>query len=193
MGRKSNTGLRRRQIMEALLQEMSCVGYERASTKSIAARAGLAAGLVHYHFQSKEEILLELVDGLIAEADRRCEASLAADTPPRRKLEAYATSRLGLGAGADDVQVKAWVVLLAEGMGQAKVRNRVSKWLARDQDRLVALFRAAGAKTPKDHAAALLAMILGSFVLHSVRPDGVPRGYAEGQAHRLIRSVVRTR
>lgn len=190
MGRKSNTDLRRQQIIDALLRELSVVGYARASTKSIATRAGLAPGLVHYHFRTKEEILLALVDGLIAEADRRFATVLTARVGALEKIKAFASSRVGLGPTADSHQVKAWVNILAEAMGQPKVRNRVSKWLSADHAQLLDLFKEAGSKAPAEHAATLLAMILGSFSLYSIRVRGVPQGYSERQCHQWIHSVV---
>ena len=93
MGRKPNTELRRQQIVAALLQEMAEAGYERASTKSIAARAGLAPGLLHYHFSSKEEILLELLEGLLADARARRESSSRPTSVRASALVRMRTSR----------------------------------------------------------------------------------------------------
>lgn len=179
MGRKPNTEQRRAEIVEALRHEMAEVGYERASTKSIATRAGLAPGLVHYHFASKEAILLALVDRLIESAEQRFAES--AGFAARARLAAFVATRVGLGAGSDPIQVRAWVGVIAETLGQAGVRERIGRWLAKDQARLAALFKAAGSRAPKPHAALLLAMILGSFSLHAIDVRGVPRGYALAQ------------
>ncbi|HEY4122015.1 MAG TPA: TetR family transcriptional regulator, partial [Byssovorax sp.] len=51
---------RRAQIVAALARVMAARGYERATVAQIAAEAGLAAGLVHYHFASKRDVLLTL-------------------------------------------------------------------------------------------------------------------------------------
>jgi TetR/AcrR family transcriptional repressor of bet genes len=160
---------------------MSTVGYERASTKSIAAKAGLAPGLVHYHFKSKQEILLALIDRLIEDAEDRFEQAMMTDESCKAKLTAFVTTRVGLGATADAEQVKAWVSILAEAMAQTKVRNRVSKWLSGDHSHLSTLLAEAGSATPAEHAATLLAMILGSFSLFAINVNGIPRGYAEPQ------------
>lgn len=190
MGRKPNTDQRRAQIKEALLGEMAAVGYERASVRSIAARAGLAPGLVHYHFHNKEEILLELVEGLIAAAEARFAPVLEGAGAPSRKLAAYVSSRVGLGAAADSEQVRAWVGVIAQTMGQGKVRSRVARWLAKDHAQLARLFAQAGADAPEELAASLLALILGSFSLHAIRVAGIPRGYAEPQLLRWLAAVL---
>ena len=190
MGRKPNTELRRQQIIDALLVEMASVGFERASTKSIADRAELASGLVHYHFKSKEEILLALVDQLIEQADQRyLVLSEGVDSAPRR-LAAFVSARVGLGPDGADEQVRAWVNIIAEAMGQARVRERVSRWLAGSHKDLAKLFADAGASQPKEQASLLLAMILGSFSLHAIQVAGVPRGYAERQVLQWLRGVV---
>jgi len=181
MGRKSNTEARRRQIVDALLREIAETGYERASTVSIAARAGLAPGLIHYHFKSKEEILLALVDELIAFAQLSGAAAMEAASTPATKLAAYVSARVGLGPQADANQVKAWVAILAEAMGLKSVRSRVALWLAGDHDMLVQLFDVTGSGRGKEQASMLLAAILGSFTLHAMNLPGVPRGYAERQ------------
>lgn len=186
MGRPPNTQARREQIVAALREELAAVGYERASTKSIAARANLTPGLIHYHFSSKEEILLSLVEGLIRDARRRFDRILVEDSPAREKLEAFVTSMVGLGRTSDREKVRTWVTIIAEAMGQTKVRNRVAKWLGDDLDRLAALFRNAGAAEPVDKAAALLALILGSFSLHAIRVAQAPPGYAERQILRWL-------
>lgn len=190
MGRKPNTDLRRAQIIEALLGELAAVGYERASIRSIAARAELTPGLVHYHFQNKEEILLALVDGLIAQAEAAFVPLVDSAGTPAEKLAAYISSRVGLGPAADGEQVRAWVGVIAETMGQSKVRSRVARWLGKDHAQLAALFAQAGAKAPEELAATLLAAILGSFSLHAIRVGGIPRGYAEPQLLRWLEAVL---
>lgn len=190
MGRRPNTESRRRQIIDALLREIAETGYERTSTVSIAARAGLAPGLIHYHFKSKEEILLALVDELIAFAQLSGAAAMDAAAAPDAKLAAYISARVGLGPQADENQVKAWVAILAEAMGLASVRSRVAQWLADDHALIVQLFEQAGVSRQHEHASMLLASILGSFTLHAINLPAVPRGYAESQLLAWLKSVL---
>lgn len=193
MGRKTNTQSRRLQIVGALLTEMALSGYERATTVSIARTAGLAPGLIHYHFKNKEEILFDLVDELILQAEAGFTAAMETAVSPSEKLAAFISSRVGLGPTSDGVQVKAWVSILAEAMGQEGVRSRVAEWLAKDHLRLSRLFKAAGSDRAKEHASMLLAMILGSFTLHAINVSGVPKGYAERQIHDWLGAFVSSR
>ena len=56
MSRPSNTEARRGQIVDAMVQVLAREGYEGASVQAVARVAGLAPGLVHYHFRRKLEI-----------------------------------------------------------------------------------------------------------------------------------------
>jgi TetR/AcrR family transcriptional repressor of bet genes len=192
VGRKPNTAVRRRQIIDALLSEMSTIGYERASTKSIAAKAGLAAGLLHYHFKSKQEILLALIDQLIADAEGRFSSVLDSRMEPAAKLAAYVSTRVGLGPQSDPEQVKAWVSILSEAMGQPAVQERVARWLSDDLKRVATLLIDAGSAEPQEHAATMLAMILGSFSLFALRPRGAPSGHAERQILAWLSMLLRS-
>ena len=73
MARPVNTHLRRAQIVDGLQQVMAERGYARASITAIGKAAGLSPGLVHYHFGSKQEVLLALVDRLSARLEERLE------------------------------------------------------------------------------------------------------------------------
>lgn len=58
---------RRAQILEAARTVLARQGYAETSTKDIAAEAGVAPGLLHYYFESKEEILIQVMEALCLE------------------------------------------------------------------------------------------------------------------------------
>ena len=64
MGRKSNALARRNEIVQALYSCFSEKGHEKVTTKEIALQAGLAPGVIHYYFKSKDEIVTCLMDHL---------------------------------------------------------------------------------------------------------------------------------
>ena len=55
---------RREQIVRAAASVLGRQGYTDTSLKQIAAEAGVAPGLLHYYFDSKEELLVDVVSGL---------------------------------------------------------------------------------------------------------------------------------
>jgi AcrR family transcriptional regulator len=52
---------RRQQIVAAATTVLGRKGYANTSLKQVASEAGIAPGLLHYYFQSKEELLVEVV------------------------------------------------------------------------------------------------------------------------------------
>jgi len=55
----------RSRILEAALAEATEAGFQGTSVARIAARAGVAVGVLNYHFGSKEELLRQSMVGLI--------------------------------------------------------------------------------------------------------------------------------
>lgn len=59
---------RREQILEAAVAVFAERGYQRATVKEIAARAGIAPGTIYLYFRNKRELLLALAETLIRRA-----------------------------------------------------------------------------------------------------------------------------
>lgn len=55
------------EIMEAAAAVFGEKGYDRATVKEIAARAGIAPGTIYLYFKNKRDLLLAIADSLIAE------------------------------------------------------------------------------------------------------------------------------
>jgi TetR/AcrR family transcriptional repressor of bet genes len=196
MSRPSNTDARRGQIVAALLAVIGRHGYERATIQAIAREAGLAPGLIHYHFRSKQEILVSLVSTLAQAARDRFEAVLGDGTEPMQRLRAYLHARLGLGDGAAPEVVAAWVMIGAEAVRQPEVRavyrDMVAAELALLTTLLADALRAARRATDgaPGLAAGLVAMIEGAFQLSSAAADAMPRGYAAQAATRYAELAI---
>ena len=123
MGRPSNKVQRRAEIVHALMIVMASKGYEGASIQAIAKQAGLAPGLIHYHFKTKQEILVEAINQLSQILEQRYLSMSETATNAEEKLVAFINSRLAKGEGANIEAVKSWVVIAAEAITQDEVRN----------------------------------------------------------------------
>ncbi len=184
MARSSNTEARRAEITGALLAVIARHGYEKATIQAIAAQAGLAPGLIHYHFRNKREILVSLIAEMSAAANARYAAVLGDDVAPAARLRAYLRARLGLGEGAAPEIVAAWVMIGAEAVRQPEVRAVYQAMIADELALLTALsrdcLRASGRATGSAPtlAAGLAALISGAFQLSSATTAVMPRGYA---------------
>lgn len=197
MPRPSNTDQRRKEIVVGLARVMARRGYEGASIREIARAAKLASGLVHYHFASKQEILLALVDYLRGVAGRRYERRVAGKRPtPRARLEAYVDARVGLGDDADPAAMACWVDIAAEALRKPEVRTAYAEAVEEERVLLRAILRdvlaeegRSGAKASA-LAAALLSAIQGAYQLGLAVPGLIPQGTAasliKGMAEGLI-------
>ena len=199
MSRQSNTESRRAQIVAALLAVIGREGYGKATIQAIAREAGLAPGLIHYHFRSKQEILVSLVESLAQAARTRFAAVLQDGDGPARPLErlrAYLHARLGLGDGAAPEIVAAWVMIGAEAVRQPEVREVYRTMVAAELELLRTLLadalRERGRRTDgvEALAAGLVAMIEGAFQLSSAAADAMPRGYAAQAATRYAEWAI---
>lgn len=185
MARPSNNEARREQISDALIRVMAKRGYDGASVADIAKAARLTPGLVHYHFDTKQEILLLALDRLVARHVSGLEARLAQVVDdPAAALDAFIDFHLGLGADADPEALACWILLSGEALREPKVRDDLERGLRLLTDRLSRLI-AAGVNrgvftcARVDAAAsALLATIQGYFMLAGAARDLIPKGSA---------------
>ncbi|HEX7816459.1 TetR/AcrR family transcriptional regulator [Dyella sp.] len=188
MPRKPNTELRRQQIVDGLLRVMATQGYAGATVQAIAKAAGLAPGLIHYHFHDKREILVALVERLAGYATQRYQSRAAEAIDARQRLVAYIDARLSYGSDADPDAVAAWVMVGAEAVRDPDVREVYQRTVAQEMLLLRKLLRAClaeqGRKVRKlDHlAAGLLAFVEGVFALASNAREIVPVGFAADMA-----------
>ncbi len=197
MPRPSNTAERRAQIVAGLRRTMARRGYEGATVADVARAAGLAPGLVHYHFQDKREILLGLVAALAAEALARGDRAVAAAGPaPERRLTAWLEAFLSLDADPDPEAVACWVAVAAEAIRDEQVRGAFRRALSAQAAALRSLVGEALGARGRDRraapriAAALLAQVQGAFLLSATAPGATPRGSAAALASRTALALV---
>jgi AcrR family transcriptional regulator len=79
---------RRGQIVRAAARLLGRIGYSDSSIKQIAHEAGVAPGLVHYYFTSKEELLLAVVHELEREMVADWQGAVAGIDDPLERIVA---------------------------------------------------------------------------------------------------------
>ena len=172
---------------------MAQQGYAGASIQAIATAAGLAPGLVHYHFDNKLEILLELVDTLAQRLDTATEALSTDGATPLQQLDAHIDARLALGPHADADAVRCWVGIAAESLHNGEVRAVFNAAIERELNGLHALIKtASGRKDPetRNAASAVLSAIQGAMQL-ATATDAMPAGFAASTVRAMARGLVR--
>ncbi len=196
MANRTNTEERRTQIVNGLLQAIAEHGYAKATIQIIAKKAGMAPGLVHYHFGTKADILVELVKALAEKFSTRYAALAASAQSPEDHLFAYVNARLAKGEGENPAVVAAWVVIGSEAVRMPEVRviyqQAIRAELVLLKQLLAAYLASIGKPLNKvDHlAAAIIALMEGAFQLAVGAPQVMPAGYAAATTIELIKRHV---
>src|SRR5215471_5424113 len=197
MARPSNTEQRRAQITGGLLKVMAKRGYDGASIGDIAKAARLTPGLVHYHFDNKQEILLAALHELVARHTSNLERRLAeADGDPAAEVAAFIDVHLGLGADADPEALACWILISGEALRDSMIRAEFARALTSIAERLAAILRRGveqrtfKCEAPAEAAGALVATIQGYFVLAATARDVIPRGSAARSACRMAEALL---
>lgn len=186
------------------MRVMARTGYEAATIAEIARAAGVTPGIVHYHFESKEEILLALVDHVVGWMEQRLEGRPpsikergnppAAGKDARAQLGAVLDAYLALGKDQDAELLGCWIGILGEALRRPVIRERVAGALEPVARRLEDLTRRAGSRVaPAAAAAGLLATIHGYYVLSALARPLIPRGSAAPTARAFAAALGRSR
>lgn len=87
-GGDSRTAGRRGELLATAAEVFARQGYDATTVREIADAAGILAGSLYYHFDSKESMLDEILSGFLTELWAGYDTVLAGDLGPRETLEA---------------------------------------------------------------------------------------------------------
>lgn len=196
MGRPSNTEQRKQEIVEALLRVMSECGYEKASIQVIAKEAGLAPGLIHYHFKTKQDILLALVNWIASSATERLEKMNEEVIDPWEKLRAFIYARLAKGETEMPQVVSAWVVIAGESIRQPEIKAIYQGLIKQQLEMLKILIaevwvgKSIDSKEVIHLSAIVVAAMEGAFQLSATANEVMPKNYAAQSVFDLIKNHI---
>jgi AcrR family transcriptional regulator len=111
----------RRQVLEAAVKALAKRGYAKTSVSDIAQAAGMSKGAVHYHFESKDDLIARVLDFCAAVARERVrQAWDAPGLPAERIRRAIRELRLMRKDGMPELRVLA--DLAAQGLHDPRLR-----------------------------------------------------------------------
>jgi TetR/AcrR family transcriptional repressor of bet genes len=182
--------------MGGLLHVLGERGFEGASVGRIAKAAGLSPGLVHYHFDSKVEVLLALIEALAARLRERAAARVAVAANARERLFALIDAQVARGDDEDTDAVRAWVIIGAEALKQPEVREAyqraVTEATAGLEGALIEALEEAGRDTSpaRAGAAALWCAMEGAFGVSQAAPHLIPDGSFADQLRHMADGLI---
>jgi AcrR family transcriptional regulator len=92
-GRKASKEMRRLQLIEATIDSLAKRGYAETTMADVADGAGLSRGIVNFHFESKEKLLVATLQFMADEYSAHWRAALlSAGDDPARQLMALAVA-----------------------------------------------------------------------------------------------------
>jgi AcrR family transcriptional regulator len=170
---------RARHIAEAAAAVMSRKGYAGTTMKDIAAEAQVAPGLIHYYFDSKEDLLLAVVRMLCEEMRQQARDAFAASSgaPPMARAWAALQSAQDQLAGKPDRQ-RLMYETVALAMSEPRVREQLIELYVDLLDTTTGMVDELSTQVPtampiphRDFAAVIVAAIDGIVLQQLVDPS----------------------
>ncbi|MEL6482339.1 MAG: TetR family transcriptional regulator C-terminal domain-containing protein [Pseudomonadota bacterium] len=121
--RRETKETRREQLMDATLTVLARRGLAKATLADVADEAGLSRGIVNFHFESKERLLLATLERLSSEYDATWRQGLAAAGPTAaERLRALMMADLSPGV-CEPQKLAAWFAFFAESGARVDYRD----------------------------------------------------------------------
>ena len=105
--RRNNESNRREELLRVSAKLFREKGFDGTSIRDISAAAGMHSGSPFYHFKTKQDILVAVMEQGLAEGLRKTEEVMALSLPPEQKLMRLIRTQLGtiLEEGSDFIPV----------------------------------------------------------------------------------------
>lgn len=158
----------RRRLLAAAAQLIPEVGWHAVSTRGVAQRAGVAPGLVHYHFESLQSLLRQAVIGAMREVLSALPPVLPADEPPETTLAGILSS-LDDYSGTDPASLLFVEAYLA-ATRDTELRTDLSGLLDEFRGLLASWLADQRTPEPTDTAAVLAAAVDGVMLHRALHP-----------------------
>ena len=156
-------------ILEAAFNVLSRQGYENTSIKDIAEDAGVAQGLVHYHFKSKQQLVLAVLAFVCQKVE------LGQVQGEAGALQAFADTKAALKDSREANSL--YVELIGVGLHDSLVGAGVREFIRSERTHIEELARQVFAERGQEPiaargiAGAVWAAILGIMVQNLVDPE----------------------
>lgn len=103
--RQTRHSTRRQAILDAAAAEFAEAGYERATLDRIGERVGLSKGSLYYYVDSKEQLLTDLLQRVVAEIEQRASELSSEDASPSERLRAFVAAHMSLGGARPEGKI----------------------------------------------------------------------------------------
>ena len=182
---------RRRQLIEATARCLAKHGLAGTSVRTVAAEAGVSAGLVRHHFEGMHRLVAETYRSTGKEIAAIVAAALdAAGVEPEARLRAFIDASLRPPL-LDPERLAVWLAFWSLARSDAEIRRihaRVYREYVRMIEEMVAALAAAyrHPSDPRRAALHLVALLDGLWLEHCLDPETFDATEAAAIAHRWV-------
>ena len=178
-GLKANEIVRREQIRTAAYELAAESGLRAITIRGVAQRAGLSAGLVLFHYGTKQQLVLRVLDSVLDTTTALCQepAVAAIEAPPERLLALLRRelTRLAKEPRRTRLFFEFWSAGLSDRVIGTRMKQELDRYrdafrplaeavLAADQDFLLGV-------TPDGLSAVIVSFIKGCLVQSLIEPE----------------------
>lgn len=170
---------RKQQIKDVALKLFAFKGYHSTSISSIAKEAGISKGLMYNYFESKEDLLADLVMGTFEETEQMMKELLTPELSPQQMIEALVWGFVEQVKQSFDH----WKLLMALGFQSGildEFKVEIATKAAQFFGQMSSIFEEMGAENPM-----LESMLFGSHL------DGMFMHYLQGGEEYPIDEVAK--
>ena len=169
---------RKNQILDAAMETFSEVGFHKARMSDIAESSGLSKGSLYWYFESKNDLINNLLARVFEPEIKDLRTLLTDPRPVAERLMVYAER------GAEDmVKMLKWTPLvydfIALAFRQEFIKNSIRKYYQQNMDILEQLIQQGldsgelKAQSARKAAVTIGSMLEGTVVLWIYEPDGI--------------------
>lgn len=178
-GTKIAESIRREQVIAAAYEIAATEGLRAVTIRDVAARAGMSTGLVLFHFKSKDQLVLELVDWVLATTTAlQVGRDIMAIVSPLERLIALLAQEMAR-LSSEPARMRLFFEFWAAGLSDAGIRRRMQPELDRYREAFRPIAEAVLAAepdrfphtTPDGLAAVAVSFIKGCAVQSMIEPD----------------------
>jgi AcrR family transcriptional regulator len=132
--KKSETS--RRQVLDAAIRQLAESGYAHTSVSDIAAAAGMSKGAVHYHFESKDDLIAQVLARCGEVMRERVREVWEAPGEPQEKIR-RALREMSRSRKPGSAELRVLADLMAQGIYDPKLRELLSALFEANRDEII--------------------------------------------------------
>lgn len=191
MGRVDVRTIRRKQILEAAERLAVERGWTEITILDICQEAGISSGVLTYHFQNKDEIMMALLEELITRIDTHLNKAVRSARTPEEDIDNFLQALTTL-LETDPHFPPLLIHFVAASLSRPEIAQRLHTLFAAIRQRKIEELRSAGYGSEGEHdeALALVSMLhivaLGLMLERPFLGIDLPRERLIQEARRLL-------